>query len=399
MYLSGSEFVRELLAARGHSDDIIRLLITGRHVETGSKGLADHHSGWARWCDHTHSQGLHPLYFRSDTFPEFLGIIQRESSGKVKRASSAVSVIYDMALGFDIQNPHSPFRKDILACYVRKASAHLSASPALMEIAFDLGKVRDYLVQRGPLVDQEFAMLIDSAVMILRAFWSFRAADLGHMALLQHCDLDAFKEGSDTPVKMWFYSLKTKQGKWSSLLLTPLSRARLRKGLQLSATEAAARSRSCCAVTALAEVRRRMLPVLRKQVVQQLKRKCVYSRNFFPWKKDVPEKLLKNGKPFRYIAPGTMNGTLATHHPRMEGMPPLATGCHPRHCRYVSLSSMHFVGSSDSAKLLSTHAADSKVFQESYKIADMDHNFKARCLLVHKLTSFAQMAAPERLRL
>ena len=304
-----------------------------------------------------------------------------------------------MALGLDIQNPHAPFRKDVLAYYVRKASAHLTERPALMEIAFDLGKVRSHLVERGPLVEQSFAQLIDSAVMILRAFWSFRAADLGHMAQLERCDLDSFEEGSVTPVKVWFYSLKTKQGLWSALDLTPLSRSKLRKGLQLSAREAGSRSQACCAVTALAEIRRRMLPALRKQSVQTVKRKKIFSRSFFPWKKDTPEEILRSGRPFRYIAAGTMNGILATHHPRMEGMPLLATGCHPRHYRHVSLSSMHFVGSSDSAKVLSTHASDSKVYQESYKIADMDSNFKARYLSVHKLTSFAQLSAPERLLL
>ena len=206
-----------------------------------------------------------------------------------------------MALGLDIQDPHAPFRKDVLAYYVRRAAAHLSANPTLMEVAFDLGKVRNYLVQRGPLVDQSFNELIDSAVVILRAFWSFRAADLGHMAQLHDCELDRFEEGSSTPVNVWFYSLKTKQGQWSSLSLTPLSRSRLRKGLHLSPTEAARRSRSCCAVTALAEIRRRMLPVLRKQTTLSLKRKRVYGKNFFPWKRDVPEKLLQNGGPFRYI--------------------------------------------------------------------------------------------------
>ena len=305
-----------------------------------------------------------------------------------------------MALGLDIQNPHAPFRKDVLAYYVRKAAKHLSASPALMEVAFDLGKVREYLVARGPLVDQTFAELIDSAIVILRAFWSFRAADLGHMAQLYGCDLDGFEEGASTdPVNVWFYSLKTKQGCWSCLSLTPLSRSRLRKGLHLSVKEAAKRSRSCCAVTALAEIRRRMLPVLRKQKPLSLKRKRVYGKQFFPFKRDVPEKLLKSGGEFRYIAAGTMNGLLATHHLRMEGMPPFGAGCHPRHYRHVALSSMHFVGAADSAKVLSTHAKDSKVYQETYKIADMDPDFKARYLLVHKLTSFAQLTAPERLLL
>jgi len=304
-----------------------------------------------------------------------------------------------MALGLDIQDPHAPFRKDVLAYYVRRAAAHLSANPALMEVAFDLGKVRNYLVQRGPLVDQSFNELIDSAVVILRAFWSFRAADLGHMAQLHVCELDRFEEDSSTPVNVWFYSLKTRQGQWSSLSLTPLSRSRLRKGLHLSPTEAARRSRSCCAVTALAEIRRRMLPVLRKQTTLSVKRKRVYAKNFFPWKRDVPEKLLQSGSPFRYIKAGTMNGLLAYHHLRMEGMPPFAAGCHPRHYRHVALSSMHFVGAADSAKVLSTHASDSKVFQEAYKIADMDPDFKARYLLVHKLTSFAQLTAPERLLL
>ena len=310
-----------------------------------------------------------------------------------------MSVIYSMALGLDIQDPHAPFRKDVLAYYVRRASAHLSTNPALMEVAFDLGKVRDYLMKRGPLVNQSFADLVDSAVMILRAFWSFRAADLGHLSQLERCDLDAFEEGSDAPVTVWFYSLKTKQGLWTSLSLAPLSRSRLRKGLQLSATEASARSRSCCAVTALAELRRRMRPVLEKQVSYALKRKKIYSKAFFPWKRDDPEKLIRGDTPFRYIAAGTMNSILASHHNRMVGMPPFAKGCHPRHYRHVSLSSMHFVGSADSARVLSTHAADSKVFQENYRIADMDPDFKARYLMVHKLTSFAQLTAPERLLL
>ena len=305
-----------------------------------------------------------------------------------------------MALGLDIQNPHAPFRKDGLSYYVRKASKHLAANPALMEVAFDLGKVREYLVARGPLADQPFEELIDSAIVILRAFWSFRAADLGHMAQLHNCDLDKFVEGnSTTPVNVWFYSLKTKQGLWSCLSLAPLSRSRLRKGLHLSAKEAARRSRSCCAVTALAEIRRRMLPVLRKQKTLSLQRKTVYGKQFFPFKRDLPEKLLNTGGEFRYIAAGTMNGLLAAHHLRMEGMPTLGLGCHPRHYRHVALSSMHFAGAADSAKILSTHSTDSKVYQESYKIADVDPDFKARYLSVHKLTGFAQLTAPERLLL
>ena len=305
-----------------------------------------------------------------------------------------------MALGLDIQNPHAPFRKDGMSYYVRKASKHLATNPALMEVAFDLGNVRKYLVARGPLADQPFTELIDSAIVILRAFWSLRAADLGHMVQLYNCDLDKFEEGnSTTPVKAWFYSLKTTQGLWSCLSLAPSSRSRLREGLHLSAKEAADRSRSCCAVTALAEIRRRMLPVLRKQKAMALKRKMVCGKQFFPFKKDLPEKLLDSGGEFRYIAAGTMNGLLATHHRRMEGMPALGKGCHPRHYRHVSLSSMHFVGSADSARVLSAHAADSKVFQENYRIADVDPDFKARCLLVHELTSFAQLTAPERLLL
>ena len=60
---------------------------------------------------------------------------------------------------------------------------------------------------------------------------------------------------------------------------------------------------------------------------------------------------------------------------------------------------MHFVGAADSAKVLSAHTKDSKVYQEAYKIADVNPAFKTRCLMVHKLTSFAQLTAPERLLL
>ena len=133
------------------------------------------------------------------------------------------------------------------------------------------------------------------------------------MAQLYACDLDGFEEGTSTaPINVWFYSLKTKQGLWSCLSLIPLSRSRLRKGLHLSVAEAARRSRSCCAVTALAEIRRSMLPVLRKQKTLSLQRKRVYGKKFFPFKRDVPEMLLEKGGEFRYIAAGTMNGLLAT---------------------------------------------------------------------------------------
>jgi len=302
-----------------------------------------------------------------------LSIIQQENPRRVKAASSAVSVVYSMALGLDLQNPHAPFRKDVLSYYIRKAAAGMSDSPALMEVTFDLGNVTRYLVQRGPLVDQSFADLIDSAVIILRAFWALRAADLFHMAQLYACDLDTFETGSDAPVTVWFYSMKTSQGRWTSLSFRPLSRSRLRKGLQLSATVAGNRARSCCAVLALAEIRRRMLPGLRLQTSWALKRKKCYSKNFFPFKKSS----LMSGLPFQYIKAGTMNGLLSQHHGKMPGMPAFATGCHPRHYRHVSLSTMHFVGSADTAKVLSTHAKDSTIFQENYKIADHGPRFQS----------------------
>ena len=306
-----------------------------------------------------------------------------------------MSVVYNMALGLDLQNPHAPFRKDVLSYYIRKAASGMSDSPALMEVTFDLGNVTKYLVQRGPLVEQSFADLIDSAVIILRAFSALRAADLFHMAQLYTCDLDTFENGSDAPVTVWFYSLKTSQGRWTSLSFKPLSRSRLRKGLQLSATVAGDRAQSCCAVLALAEIRRRMLPGLRLQTSSVLKRKKCYSKNFFPFKKSS----LLSGRPFQYIKATTMNGLLSQHHGKMPGMPAFATGCHPRHYRHVSLSTMHFVGSADTAQVLSTHAKDSTIFRENYKIADMDPDFKARYLRVHELSSFAQLTAPERLLL
>lgn len=335
-------------------------------------------------------------------------MVQLEGSGKVKRASSAVSVTYDMALGLNIQNPHDPFRKDVLGYYIRKASAHLTEAPSLMEVTFDLGNVREYLVKRGPLSDQSFADLIDSTVMILRSFWGFRAADLVSMAHVKQSNLDGYQEDSDTVVSIWFYSLKTSQGKWTALQFTPLSRSRLRKGLQLSVSEAKARVQSCCAVRALAEIRRRMLPLLRTQQAVALKRKQIYAKHFLPWKKDDPgmgstisatSSSVSPAVPFRFIKAGTMNGLLARHHAKMPGMPALAKGCHPRHYRHVSLSTMHFVGASASAKVLSTHAADSTVFRQSYQIADVDTGFKARYLQVHELTGFAQLTAPERLLL
>ena len=83
--------------------------------------------------------------------------------------------MYDMALGLDLQNPHAPFRKDVLSHYMRKAAAGMSETPALMEVTFDLGNVTTHLVQRGPLANQSLAELIDSAVIILRAFWGLRA--------------------------------------------------------------------------------------------------------------------------------------------------------------------------------------------------------------------------------
>ena len=322
-------------------------------------------------------------------------MVQQSHPRRVKAASSAVSVVYDMALGLNLQNPHAPFRKDVLSFYIRKAAAGMAESPALMEVTFDLGNVTSYLVQRGPLVKQSFAELIDSTVIILRAFWALRAADLFHMAQLHTCDLDTFVHDSDSSVSVWFYSMKTSQGRWTSLSFRPLSRSRLRKGLQLSATEAGARVCSCCAVLALAEIRRRMLPGLRLQTAYGLKRKKCYSKNFFPFKKSS----LLSGQPFQYIKASTMNGLLSKHHGKMPGMPAFAAGCHPRHYRHVALSTMHFVGSADTAKVLSTHAKDSTVFQESYKIADLDPDFKARHLRVHELSSFAQLTAPERLLL
>jgi hypothetical protein len=103
-------------------------------------------------------------------------------SGRVKSASSAVSVVYSLALGLDLQNPHAPFRKDVLSYYIRKAASSMTAKPALMEVTFDLGNVTSYLVDRGPLTGQPFSQLVDSAVIILRSFWGLRAADLYHMA-------------------------------------------------------------------------------------------------------------------------------------------------------------------------------------------------------------------------
>ena len=213
------------------------------------------------------------------------------------------------------------------------------------------------------------------------------------MAQMYECDLDVHQIGSDT--QTWFYSLKTSQGRWTSLSFTPLSKSRLRKGLHLSVTEAGKRVNACCAVSALAELRRRLLPSLRLQSAVTLKRKRCYSKHFFPFKRTS---LLK-ARPFQYIAAGTMNGLLAQHHCKMQGMPALETGCHPRHHRHVALSTMHFVGAADSAKVLSTHAADSTGFQESYKIADVNPAFKARHLRVHQLSCFAQLTAPERLLL
>jgi hypothetical protein len=138
-----------------------------------------------------------------------------------------------------------------------------------------------------------------------------------------------------------------------------------------------------------------MLPALRQTKPVSLKRKRCYDKHFLPFKNTD----LESGGPIQFVTASTINGVLARHHGKMPGMPALGSGCHPRHYRHVSLSSMHFVGAAEAARVLSTHAADSMVFRESYKIADVNPDFKARYLRVHELSCFAQLTSPERLLL
>ena len=87
---------------------------------------------------------------------------------QINAHSSALQLVYEMALGLDIKNLQSPHKGDLIAYCIRQSAIADTPKPALMQQCWDVGVVRRYLCDRGPLVEQPTRKLVLSAILIVR---------------------------------------------------------------------------------------------------------------------------------------------------------------------------------------------------------------------------------------
>lgn len=323
---------------------------------------------------------------------------------QVKAHSSALQVLYELTVGLNLKDPSKPGMVDIIAYYVRQDAIISTPAPALMEQCWDIGIVRKFLIDRGPLAEQPLKELVHSAILAARTFHGLRASDLFSMALLQQSPLDKPDPEFTRAIPFRFWCTKTAKAVngasnlWVTMSIRPIRAAKIRKGLHLSPKAARDTMLSCCFVRAAHEIRKRLLPSMQQMAVAYThKGVSVHALNFFP---QVKQKITLTKK-IRFYGRNSINPRIREMHHAMVkldiGMPPLAEGQMARHYRHVALTTMHLVGCSDEAK--TRHAKGSSEFERSYHIDDLNPEFALRFGAVEGITAFAQLYACERLLL
>ena len=312
-------------------------------------------------------------------------------------------MLYELSVGLNLKEPSNPPTADLISYYVRQDAIISTPAPALMTQCWDIGIVRQFLLSRGPLVEQSLQQLVHSAILAGRTFHGLRAADLHSLAFLKDSPLDQTDPTYTKPVSLRFWCTKTAKAVngasnlWVTITLRPVRATNIRKGLRLTATEAKDMMLSCCFIRATHEIRRRLLPSMRSTAVAyKHKGVNVHALNFFPQAKQK----ITLTKPIRFYGRNSINPRIRDmHHAMVEklGMPPLAEGQMARHYRHVALTTMHLVGCPGEAK--ARHTKDSTEFERSYNIDELHPDFALRFNIVENVPAFAQLHACERLLL
>lgn len=358
--------------------------------------------------------------FGSTDIAEFLIRVFDENPAAVKVCSSAVSVVYDLGFDLDIGSPHSPHRGDGTATLVRRAATFDKPAPKLMDVCWDLAIVKRWLMARGPLRDQSFRDLTHSAIVIARAFHALRGADLHAMAQTKNSALDRITDETIEPVNIMLWMTKTatrtckEQNYWRVVSFAPLRVRQMTRGLKISIAAARMMVESCCLLRALAELRRRVMPVVRLAQTMMVGGKEVWATSFFLMPStrasveggvhSIQPKKSKRGSDeceLKYMALNSFNPIVKKVHESMvqDGMPQAVKGATARHYRHVALTLMHRVGCTQEARDLSTHAEGSMTYAKSYCIPHIDPDFEKRFQDLDGSAAFAQLRACERLLL
>ena len=315
-------------------------------------------------------------------------------------------MLYAQALGCNIKNPLVLIdgSDDV---NLRKAIALQAPAVAKPTMGFDLKLVQDYLVACGSLRDcTTFEQLVPRCVLLARAFYGLRAADLLCLAHTIDHPLDEFSldnlEHLDRTYRIPFYmtktadKTKTNSRYWSYIPFQPLSQRRLKNGLRISAMKAKGIAESCCFIRAAKCLRVLMLPKLKRlHKPYVVTTQEVYSIGYFPYLRSSVR--TDNPNKFNFLSSSTINGLIAGIHTTIIG--PLGEGKMfiANWYRHNALSCMELVGCADAIRVFSEHTSSS-TFSNSYRIVVND-NFVLRFKRYQSLSAFQVLTAQERLHL
>ena len=400
------DFISMCMRARGWTQESVTTTLEGRYLKSGASAIRRYNPTWTRWVNFLKSEGLHPFCFPASTLSNFLIHISRTvSPGAAGPASSAVTVIYAQALGLHIKTPSTPIegRDEV---NLRKALA--AKRPAIRKplMGFDLALVRQYLVEQGPLLEcVSLDQLVPRILLLARAFYGFRAADLACMAHTVVHPVDAFDNGNHDhlsviyriPFFMTKTAPKTKVATayWSFIPVQPLSQRRMKEGLRLSARAARQIAEACCFIRGIHKLRQLMLPKLKRcHKVCKLTTESIYSEGFFPYLKSSLRK--DNQTSFNFLKSTTINGIIFDIHVKIIN-PDEDRKFIANWYRHNALSCMEAVGCEDDIRVFSEHTS-TKTFSKSYRITISDL-FRERLDRCHSLSAFSFLTAQERLQL
>jgi hypothetical protein len=395
------------MLARGYNRETIEANLAGRYVKSGTTGINRYNPGWALWLHFLGSQELHPFAFQAPTFANFLMYVKQKRSEKyVATASSAVKVVYEEALGLDITEPSRIVDVNITS-KIRKHMAVTAAPVIKPSVGFDLAILRDYLVSLGPLHEATTCeQLVPRVILIARAFYGFRAADLKTMALTVRHDLDDFNPQNDDHLQRSFtlslYMTKTAaktkahQYYWSYIPLQPLSKFRMRMGFRIRPIRAKSIAEACCLVRALHTLRRLMLPKLQRlHQPYKFAGHMVYAEQTIPWTQSSLK--IENDIKFKFLSPSRMNNIIKKVHAAVIGPVSEAKDWIANWYRHNCFSCMESVGSLEAISIFSEHTRVG-TYRKNYAIP-VHESFLLRLQQYNLLKFFHDMNAHEKLQL